>query len=73
MKEVLKLAHIQKYYGSGGIITKAIQDISFSVCEGEFVGIMGGGHPVPAKPHCSTVFPLLIRLAPDTFIWTGLM
>ncbi len=41
MKEVLKLAHIQKYYGSGGIITKAIQDISFSVCEGEFVGIMG--------------------------------
>ncbi len=41
MKEVLKLAHIQKYYGSGGMITKAIQDISFSVCEGEFVGIMG--------------------------------
>ncbi len=41
MKEILKLSHIQKYYGSSGIITKAIRDISFSVWEGEFVGIMG--------------------------------
>lgn len=41
MKEVLKLKHIQKYYGNGGNVTKAIQDISFSVQEGEFVGIMG--------------------------------
>lgn len=41
MKEVLKLEHIKKYYGNGGNITKAIKDISFSVHEGEFVGIMG--------------------------------
>ena len=41
MKEILKLDHIQKYYGNSGNITKAIQDISFSVQEGEFVGIMG--------------------------------
>lgn len=41
MNEVLKLEHIQKYYGSKGNVTKAIQDISFSVREGEFVGIMG--------------------------------
>ena len=41
MNEVLKLEHIQKYYGSKGSVTKAIQDISFSVQEGEFVGIMG--------------------------------
>ena len=41
MKEILKLEHIQKYYGNGGNVTKAIQDISFSVQEGEFVGIMG--------------------------------
>ena len=41
MKEVLKLEHIQKYYGNGGNVTKAIQDISFSVEKGEFVGIMG--------------------------------
>ena len=41
MNEVLKLEHIQKYYGSKGNVTKAIQDISFSVQEGEFVEIMG--------------------------------
>lgn len=41
MQEILKLDHIQKYYGNGGNITKAIRDISFSVGEGEFVGIMG--------------------------------
>ena len=40
MNEVLKLEHIQKYYGSKGNVTKAIQDISFSVQEGEFVGII---------------------------------
>ena len=40
MKEILKLDHIQKYYGNGGNVTKAIQDISFSVQEGEFVGII---------------------------------
>ena len=41
MNEVLKLEHIQKYYGSKGNVTKAIQDIDFSVQEGEFLGIMG--------------------------------
>ena len=41
MEPILKLEHIQKYYGNGGNITKAIQDISFSVSEGEFLGIMG--------------------------------
>lgn len=33
MNEVLKLEHIQKYYGNGENVTKAIQDISFSVQE----------------------------------------
>ena len=41
MNTILKLEHIQKYYGSEGNITKAIQDISFSVEAGEFLGIMG--------------------------------
>lgn len=39
--EVLHLEHIQKYYGNHRAITKAIQDISFTVIEGEFVAIMG--------------------------------
>lgn len=41
MKEILRLEHIQKYYGNKGNITKAIDDISFLVNNGEFVGIMG--------------------------------
>ena len=41
MEPILKLEHIQKYYGNGGNITKAINDISFSVEPGEFLGTMG--------------------------------
>lgn len=41
MGTILKLEHIQKYYGNEGNITKAIKDISFSVEAGEFLGIMG--------------------------------
>lgn len=41
MKELLKLDHIQKYYGNEGNVTRAIRDIDFSVMEREFLGIMG--------------------------------
>ena len=40
MDTILKLEHIQKYYGNEGSLTKAIKDISFSVEAGEFLGIM---------------------------------
>lgn len=39
--ELLKIQHIEKYYGSKSSLTKAIDDISFSVDRGEFVAIMG--------------------------------
>ena len=39
--ELLKLQQIEKYYGNKSSLTKAIDDISFSVNEGEFVAIMG--------------------------------
>lgn len=41
MGTILELRQIQKYYGNEGNITKAINDISFTVEEGEFLGIMG--------------------------------
>ena len=41
MNELLRLEHIQKIYGNGGGVTRAIDDISFSVSSGEFLGIMG--------------------------------
>ncbi len=40
-KEILRLEHIHKWYGSGENVTRAIEDISFVIHEGEFVGIMG--------------------------------
>ena len=40
-KTVLEVKNIEKYYGSKSSLTKAIDNISFNVEEGEFVGIMG--------------------------------
>lgn len=39
--ELLKIQQIEKYYGSKSSLTKAIDDISFTVSNGEFVAIMG--------------------------------
>ncbi len=39
--EVLKIENIEKYYGNKGSLTKALNNISFKVEEGEFVAIMG--------------------------------
>ncbi|MDE6034618.1 MAG: ABC transporter ATP-binding protein [Ruminococcus sp.] len=39
--ELLKIQQIEKYYGSKSSLTKAIDDISFTVHKGEFVAIMG--------------------------------
>lgn len=41
MKEVLKIENLKKYYGVNTNITKAVDGISLSVLEGEFVAIMG--------------------------------
>ena len=41
MKNILSVEHIEKYYGNKGNLTKAVDDISFQVDEGEFVGVMG--------------------------------
>ncbi|MEF9952773.1 MAG: ABC transporter ATP-binding protein [Clostridium sp.] len=38
---ILKVNKIEKYYGGKGNLTKAIDNISFNVEGGEFVGIMG--------------------------------
>lgn len=41
MENILKLERIEKYYGSRSSLTKAIDDISFTVERGEFLAIMG--------------------------------
>lgn len=41
MEKILEVKTVEKYYGNRGNLTKAINNISFNVYEGEFVGIMG--------------------------------
>lgn len=41
MKTILELERVEKYYGNKSSLTKAINNISFKVDEGEFVAIMG--------------------------------
>lgn len=41
MKNILRVEQIEKYYGNKDNTTKAIDNISLRVDEGEFVGIMG--------------------------------
>ncbi len=41
MEKILEVKQIEKYYGNKSNLTKAIDNISFDVNEGEFVGIMG--------------------------------
>ena len=41
MQEILQVNNVVKYYGSGSVLTKALDGISFSVCRGEFTAVMG--------------------------------
>ena len=41
MTDYLRVDDIEKYYGSGTNVTKAIDRVSFRVEKGEFVGVMG--------------------------------
>ena len=41
MSNILEVKNIEKYYGNKSNLTKAIDNISFNVQSGEFVGIMG--------------------------------
>jgi putative ABC transport system ATP-binding protein len=41
MSTILNVEHLEKYYGNRGNVTKAVDDLGFTVESGEFVGIMG--------------------------------
>lgn len=41
MNKILKVEHVEKYYGSKSTVTKALDDLSFEVREGEFLAVMG--------------------------------
>ena len=41
MGDILQIDNVEKYYGNKSNLTKAVDNISFSVGKGEFIGIMG--------------------------------
>ena len=41
MEELIRVCDVEKYYGAGNNITKAVNRVSFTVKRGEFTGIMG--------------------------------
>lgn len=41
MENILNIQNVEKYYGNKDNVTKALDNISFRVEKGEFVGIMG--------------------------------
>lgn len=41
MKDLIRVCNVEKYYGRGSNVTKAVDRVSFHVDSGEFLGIMG--------------------------------
>ena len=41
MEKLLEIQHMMKYYGNKSSLTKAVNDISFSVEKGEFTAVNG--------------------------------
>lgn len=41
MKEIIKIEELNKVYDTGAIQVHALRDVSLSICEGEYVAIMG--------------------------------
>ncbi len=71
MNTILKVENLQKYYGNKGNVTKAVDNISFTITEGEYIGIMGRREA--EKPPFLIVFPPLMMRLPVIFILTEQM
>ena len=41
MQDMIRVCYVEKYYGNGTHVTKAIDRVSFTVEQGEFIGVMG--------------------------------
>ncbi len=41
MQDTIRVCDVEKYYGNGNHVTKAVDRVSFTVEKGEFIGVMG--------------------------------
>lgn len=41
MEDKIRICDVEKYYGNGSHVTKAVDRVSFTVEKGEFIGVMG--------------------------------
>lgn len=62
MKKIIEVKHLSKTYGNRFNQTKVLDNLSFSVDEGEFVGIMG-----PSGAGKTTLMNILASIALPTF------
>ena len=51
MEPILSVEHLRRDYGGRGSVTHAVDDVSFSVERGEFVGCLGKRKEHPAQLH----------------------
>ena len=40
MQEIIRVSDVEKYYGNGDQVTKAVDRVSFAVQQGEFIGVI---------------------------------
>ena len=60
MKKIIELQNIKRNFRVGEETVHALRGISFTICEGEFVTIMGtsgSGKSPPAENTCWTAYP----------------
>ena len=72
MEPILSVEHLRRDYGGRGSVTHAVDDVSFSVERGEFVGIDGCRREAERAP-CSTASPQLIPPQQGISGWRGRM
>ena len=53
MQEIIRVSDVEKYYGNGDQVTKAVDRVSFAVQQGEFIGVMGASGSGKTTEDCS--------------------